>query len=321
MDVKSPAEWLAPLREGVHAVHDARVEPPPPHDRLRRVLYGLTLPFSVLRSVLRDPEARPRYLRRTVLQLSAMILACAGLFALDLVRQTADGEGFLATASAYYAGMCLAEALVLAFASEFQAEVTLDAARLTGAPAEPLLPDGPRLRLNPSLVWTKLKRRFRSALILGAYAPVVVITVFLPGGGYLYQALGLCWLVHWGAVFAIGSAPLAWDTKVERQPWLLRLLGTVGAVPVLGWPCRLYAALWRTWFGALTPVWIATEAAPYEAAGLAVARGVAGLPGLYLFLRPMFPVAATHVLLARCPPPVRREPSTVPGVEALRRAS
>ncbi|HLL52154.1 MAG TPA: hypothetical protein VK447_01325 [Myxococcaceae bacterium] len=320
MEVKSPAAWVSLVHDSLHAVREGRVDAPPAHDRLRRVLHGATLPFSVLRGVLRDPEAGARYWHRTLRQVGAMAALSAALLWINLGPKL-YAQGPWAIASAIYGTLCLAEWLVLAFVREYQDETTQDAARLTGAPGETGPEDGPRLRFSPPWLWTKLWRRARAGLILLAGGPLFALAYLLPAGGYFYQALHGFWMVHWGAVFALGATPLAWDTKVERPPWLLRLFDTLGEMPLLGWAFRLYAGLWRACFGAVTPVWLAAESAPYESVGLLASRALAGLPGLYLFLRPMFPVAATHALLARNPLPRQSEPSTVPGVESLRRAS
>lgn len=308
MDDRQSPPWA----RTVHAALDASLTPPPEGHRLRRALYGALLPFAVLRSVLRDPAARARYWRFSLWQLGAMVgTTLAIFFVTPFPKLGWTAKAILQAASAVYGTLCVAEMIVLALAREYQDAVTGDAAALTGAPLAPA-DRPPRVGVDLEWIWLKVRRRMRAALILASGAPIFAVAYLSPiFGENLYQALGAVWALHWLAIFCIGGAPRAWDLRPARDPWFLRLSDTLGKVPIIGGFFRLYAKLWRRWFLAVVPVCVASEAAPYEAAGLALARGVAGFPGLYIFLRPVFPVAATHVLLARVPE-AREEAAALP---------
>ncbi|HSN97249.1 MAG TPA: hypothetical protein VLS89_03090, partial [Candidatus Nanopelagicales bacterium] len=65
------------------------------------------------------------------------------------------------------------------------------------------------------------------------------------------------------------------------------------------WLPRLYGRLLRRMTSQVFSPAARFERSPWELAGVAVARVIGGLPGCYLFLRPLIPVAAQHVLMAQ----------------------
>ena len=128
-------------------------------------------------------------------------------------------------------------------------------------------------------------------------------------GDALYVILSTLWAMYWVAVFAIGGTALAWETPADAPPWHVRGLRHFGRIPVLGLLPRFYAWLLAGASRSVISVCRAFERDPYAAAGLAAARTLAGIPGLYLFFRPAFSVAATHALVEQrrrlsAPPPL-----------------
>jgi hypothetical protein len=189
--------------------------------------------------------------------------------------------------------------------------VALQVSRLTGVPAE-ALPAPPRLRFD--FGWLKLKawRALRFLLFMALGSPPAWLLGAIPHvGAALAAAWEAAWAGYWGCVFAVANTFLAWEAPeagaggppgpgtADGAPWFIRALRAAGRIPVVGWPFRLYAALLAKMTRAVWPACIAFERAPWESAGLALARLVAGIPALYLVLRPMFPPAATHTLVAR----------------------
>lgn len=182
--------------------------------------------------------------------------------------------------------------------------VSCEVSRLTGVSAE-TLPRPPRLRFD--FGWLKMKawRALRFILFMVVGTPPAWLLHAIPvAGPALAGAWGAAWTAYWASVFAVANTFLAWEvhTHGDRAPWFVRILRVPGRVLVVGLPFRLYAwvltrATRRVW-----PACIAFEEAPWEAAGLAVARLVAGIPLLYLVCRPMFPPAATHALAPRQAP-------------------
>jgi hypothetical protein len=188
--------------------------------------------------------------------------------------------------------------------------VAMQVSQLTGVPAEALAAP-PRLRLD--FGWLKLKawRALRFLLFLALGSPPAWLLGAVPVIGPALAAVWeVAWAAYWASVFALANTFLAWEAPHEGDgaPWFVRAMRAPGRIPVVGWPFRLYAALLTKLTRAVWPACIAFEKAPWESAGLALARLVAGFPGLYLVCRPMFPPAATHALVAR------KEPSAPPSV-------
>jgi hypothetical protein len=178
-----------------------------------------------------------------------------------------------------------------------------EASRLTGVPAEPC-PDPPRLRLD--LGWLRMKswRALRFLLFLALDAPLVWLAGMIPGlGGALGLLVEGAWFAYWTGVFAIANSFLAWEGPIPGgwAPWFVRALLRVGRVPFLGLPFRLYARVLTRVTRNVWPACLAFEDARWESLGLALVRGVASVPVLYILSRPMFTVAATHALVARRP--------------------
>ncbi len=177
-------------------------------------------------------------------------------------------------------------------------------ATLTGVPNEPA-PRRPRLRLDFGWLKTKAWRALRFLLFLGLAAPLTGLLGNVPRVG---DALGVvaqaAWFAYWGSVFAIANTFVAWAAPLPEgwTPWFIRALHALGRVPVLGLLPRLYARLLTLATRGVWPACRAFERAPWEAAGLALARGVASVPMLYLVARPLLGPAATHALLTRTTP-------------------
>jgi hypothetical protein len=185
---------------------------------------------------------------------------------------------------------------------EHYEHVASDTARLTGVPGE-IAPEPPRLRLD--FAWLKVKawRALRFVLFVASIAPVVGLAGQIPKvGGAIGAVVQGAWFAYWASVMAIGNSFLVWELEPHPawSPWFMRLLAPIAAVPVLGIPFRLYARLLAWLTRATWPACWAFEQAPWEALGLALARGISGVPILYLTMRPMFGPAATHAFVARC---------------------
>ncbi len=189
---------------------------------------------------------------------------------------------------------------------EHHDQIAFETATLTGVPGEALA-GPPRLRLD--MAWLKLKgwRAVRLLLFLALIAPVAWLVGSVPHvGSYLAVAVEAAWAAYWACVFAIANTFLVWDDPPSgAAPWFIRVLARAGRVPLLGVPVWLYSrvlrfATWRVW-----PACVAFEQAAWESAGMALARGIASVPGVYIITRPAFTTAATHALLARSATPSR----------------
>jgi hypothetical protein len=273
---------------------------------IRRLVWGTTLPIAGARAVVRDRATFARYLDVVVTQVAFVValtatvaLVAAGTWWEHARHDHGAAHALLEVLSTLYATASIVEWAVVALSRDFHEELTWRASYLTAAPCDPLV-EAPRVRLNTGWLWRKVWRRARRALLLASGLPAAALVLVLPQvGPYLYLALGAAWTGYWFAVFAIGSAPDACLASAAPAPWFVRAALTIGSVPFFGIPARLYAAIWRRLSAPVDPACAAVEAAPYEAAGLAIARAVASLPGLYIVTRPLFPVAAAHALRAR----------------------
>jgi hypothetical protein len=301
----TPAEVVArakgELHYGAKVVLDAHLAPPPHDARARRFLWGFALPFGVLRAVLRDPAMRKRWLEVTSAQVG--IIAVLSFFAVRF--SDASIHHIAAMLATIYSVVCVVEWIVIAFSREYHDDLSRMAAYATSVPGEPPLPHHPRVHIDIKWLWKKLKRRIRGFALIASGAPLLAWVLFVPHvGDAIYAVLAALWAFYWLSVFALGATPLAWDERPPvRAPWFLRPFDSAAKVAVVGWPFGAYAWLWRKLTVSVHAPCETQARAAYEGAGLALARAITGFPGLYLFLRPLFPVAATHVVLARYTPP------------------
>ena len=294
--------------------------PPPPESRFRRFLWGFALPFGIVRRVFHDHHARRCWLGWSSVQLAVLVavglrIGLSTSHAADNLARHPSVRDVVELASVTYAALCIVEWIVIALARDYHDVLSAIAARVTGVPSEPLVRP-PKIRLDFGWLWTKGKRRLRAALLFVSGLPLIALVLLIPLiGDALYVVLSSIWAMYWVAVFAIGGSALAWETPPDAPPWHVRGLRYVGRVPVLGLPPRFYAWILAGSSRSVHSVCRAFEADPYAAAGLAAARTLAGVPGLYLFFRPAFSVAATHALVERrrrlaapSPPPLDRLP-------------
>ncbi len=291
-----------------------------------RFLEGLRLPLDLGRALRADAEARAYYRSVVLVQASVTVVVGAALavafFALVLsladtdkssVTWSPEGVTFhsgnapevkgepldddlvIATAFAYvlFFTLTLVEGLVIVLSREFHDQIGRRAALLRGIPPED--PETrPRVRLNVRWMWTKIKRKLRGARVFAAGLPLIALLGLVPvAGSYLYTAVAFSWSVYWLTVFAGAKSALAWhDEHTVGDPFFLR---AASRVPVLKW----YARLWRRLTRALFAPCRRVEEAPFELAGLAVARVIGSIPVLYLFFRPFLPVAAAAIIARR----------------------
>lgn len=296
---------------------------------VRRFLGALWLPIALVRTVLADPEARSLY--RRVLFRQALVtvvigaVLSAGLFWLVLWAAGQAGSevtlnesgvnihfgvddsrphreataGVLLNSPAraglgalyiLFGVLTLVEAIVIALSRDYHDQIGRHAALLRGIPPED--PDvRPRVRLDLRWLWRRLKRKVRGVRVFVVGLPVLGIVSLVPViGSPLYGALAFVWGLYWLAVFAGAKSALAWsDEFTAPDPWFLR---AVLRVPVLRW----YARVWRRFTRDVFAPCRRFEEAPFELGGLALARLIGTIPVLYLFMRPLLPVAAAIVI-------------------------
>lgn len=311
--------------EAAETVYAARIQPPPgarEAGRLTRVAYGLGLPLGVAGALLRDPAARRRYLRTCALQ--AGVTLVAGLvFGVNwdqvapllgdsvrleaghgrVVMDVSDLEhGGVAFWSSLYATLCVVEWIVLALSRDYQDVISRDAALISGAP-----PDDPPIepRVRVDLAWMKKRaaRYIRAWKVLIVGLPALALLTLIPiAGPSLYAAASALWAAYWVAISVTAKSGEAWrEEGTAGPPWFLRGWSALTErVPGFRWSLpRTYGRLWARHTQALFSPAARFERSPWELAGVALARALSGVPGLYFFFRPLIPVAAAHILVAQ----------------------
>ncbi len=224
-----------------------------------------------------------------------------------------------------YAALLIVQGIVLALSRDFHDVITRTACVTVGAPPENA-PAVPRVRVNFPWMKKKLRRRLRGLVlfaiglpILGALAVLTALPFVTLDGPVptwvrhgTYVALTAVWGAYWVAVFAGASTELAWRDERARYPWFARAArGLVEHVPGFRWFApRLYAATLERVSRSIVSPAAAFERRPVELLGLALARTVVSIPGVYLFFRPVFPVAAARIHLGAVTPAARIAPAS-----------
>ncbi len=187
---------------------------------------------------------------------------------------------------------------------EHHDQISYETAVLTGVPGERLAAP-PRLRFD--FGWLKLKgwRALRLLFFFSLALPLAWLVGLIPRAGEsLALVLEGLWAAYWACVFAIGNSFLVWEAPVgDAAPWFVRALRSVGRIPIVGLPFRLYTRLVTRVTRNVWPACLAFEKTTWESAGLALARTIASAPVLYMIMRPAFSTAATHAWVARTPQP------------------
>ena len=291
------------VRRGVE--HLPRVGAALPSSRVGRLAHGASLPWHVLRALMADPRTRRRYWTVSLAQ-AGTILALALLVTWwsDPLVEEGSRQGWgrwLVYGAAFLSTLHVAQWAVIALTRDFHTELSREASLLMGVPVEdePLVP---RVRLNVGWMRNKLMRRWRALMVFAIGAPLLWLCKWVvPGGRVIAPALVALWGVWWFVVFTAGKSALAWREREPREPGFLRAWKALTSrVPFL----RGYGSMWaRITRPVFSPI-VQVERGPWGFTGLALVRALSALPLVKCFLRPLIPVAAAHLLMARTAPAV-----------------
>ncbi|QDE82164.1 hypothetical protein BHS07_11755 [Myxococcus xanthus] len=207
----------------------------------------------------------------------------------------------LAFWAALFAALQLAQWVVIALSRDYHDAISRKASLLTGLePEDEEFP--PRVRLNVVWLRKKMKRRWRSFLLLmvGVPALVVITLPFMCASRLVFTALFTAWGAWWWVVFTAAKSARAWEPSAgpTRPPWFLRVWTVLTTrVPGLRWGAlQRYGASWgRRTEEVFAPI-SSTERHPWVFAGLAVVRFMGSFPPMKFFVRPLIPVASAHLL-------------------------
>jgi hypothetical protein len=212
-----------------------------------------------------------------------------------------------------YGATSLVEWLVIALSRDFHDQIGRRAAELSGVPPEDP-PLRPRVRVNLRWMWTKVKRRVRGLKVFAFGFPMFAAGSLIPSPWRLASGVvATAWGVYWLSVFVGAKSARAWrDEGSAPDPWFLRAYDALVAKSRLfrWWLPRWYGRAWRRHSAAVFPPCARFEESPYELLGLGALRVVCGLPLVYLFVRPVIPVAAAHLVTG---PVIEDEPRPRPG--------
>lgn len=195
------------------------------------------------------------------------------------------------------ATLAVVEWIIIALSREYHDALSKTASELTSVPPEDT-PVRPSIRVNLAWLWKKAKRRFRGAMLFALGAPPLWVLFLLPRVGRTVQSVLITvWTAYWIVVFTAAKTEHAWSCASPPDPWFLRYGERASKHPWLRyWLWPWYVRLLRRVGGQLASPAAHVEKAPYETIGLATARALTRVPGLYTFFRPIIPVAATHVV-------------------------
>lgn len=187
-----------------------------------------------------------------------------------------------------------ASGVVVALSRRYDDWLSFGASRLASiTPEDPIAPS-PRIAVDLRWLIKKVRRRIRGYIVFGAGVPALALLGLVPTiGEHLFHAALTGWAWYWLGVFTASKTAHAWaDEGVAPSPRIIRELNERLAPRWWSLPLRGYARLWAWLTRGVNPPAAVFERTPAAFLGLALARAVLALPGLYLLARPIVPVAA-----------------------------
>jgi hypothetical protein len=191
-------------------------------------------------------------------------------------------------------GLSALEGVIVFFSRRWDDWLSFYISGLAGI--RPEAPEPPLCKLAFDLSWIgrKLKKRIRGYVIFGSGMPLLYLLRLVPvAGPWLFGAATTLWAWYWMGVFTAAKSGHAWvDDGIAPPPLLVRVFNARFAT---GWwwgPLRLYGRVWAWLVRGVSSAAAAFDRNPASFLGLALARAVLSLPGLYLLARPIVPVAA-----------------------------
>ena len=202
-----------------------------------------------------------------------------------------DSWAWLLALVAFLSG---AEAIVVFLSRRYDDWMSFHASRLVGIRAEDDAPKERKIALDLPWLYRKLKRRIRGYVVFAAGVPAFLALRLIPVAGTWAFSIALTlWAWYWLGVFTAAKSAHAWaDEATAPSPKLIRVLNERVSKGFLVAPFRLYGRAWAWITRSVNPAAATFERSPAAYLGLALARAILSLPFLYLFVRPLVPVAA-----------------------------
>jgi len=186
------------------------------------------------------------------------------------------------------------EGVTVFFSRRWDDWLSFHASRLAMVRPEDEIPKEPKIALDLKWLYRKGKRRIRGYIVLAAGLPALLPLRLIPTVGvWIFTILLSLWGWYWLGVFTAAKSAHAWaDEGTAPSPLPIRKLAQRVSTGRLVAPVRQYARLWARVTNGVNPAAATFERSPAAFLGLALARALLSLPGLYLLARPIVPVAA-----------------------------
>jgi hypothetical protein len=218
---------------------------------------------------------------------------------LRALAATSEAEFWLSLLAA----MQIAQWVVVALSRDYHDAISRDVSLLSAIEPEDK-PLTPRPRVDLKWLRTRVQRYIRGMLVLLAGLPVIyAFTAPLPNTDTLMAIFVPLWSGYWVIVFTTAKSARAWADSTAGEPWFLRGWSWLTTcVPGFRWRfLQRYGVFWANRTRDLFPPAAEMEKQPWAYSGLALVRMISELPVLKSFLRPLIPVAAAHLIIAKRP--------------------
>jgi hypothetical protein len=184
--------------------------------------------------------------------------------------------------------------MIVFFTRRYDDWIGFHAARLAGIKPEDESPKPARVAIDIKWLYKKLRRRVRGYVVFAAGLPALLPLKYFPTAGpYLFSLAVMIWGWYWLGVFSAAKSAHAWiDEGRVGSPAIIRGFNERVSSGSLRAPLRWYGKLWARLTRGLDPPATTFDRTPAPFLGLALARAILALPGLYLLARPIVPVAA-----------------------------
>jgi hypothetical protein len=203
----------------------------------------------------------------------------------------------------FFGVVSMIEGIVVTFSRRWDDWLGFHTAPLAGVRAEDPFPPQPKVSFfEPRWLFKKAKRRLRGYVVVAAGIPLVALFRLVPTIGEWLFAAGLtAWSWYWLGVFTAAKSAHAWvDDGYAPLPTLIREFRDRSVGQRWLAPVNLYARIWAWATRGLNAPASVFERNTRSFLGLALARVVLSLPGLYLLARPIVPVAAGRLCAESC---------------------
>jgi hypothetical protein len=195
---------------------------------------------------------------------------------------------------AFFGLLSVTEGIIVFFSRRWDDWLSFYISAIAGIRAESAEPPVRRLAFDLKWIWRKLKRRIRGYVIFGSGMPLLYLLTLVPAvGGWLFGIAVTLWAWYWVGVFTASKSAHAWaDDGVAPPPLLVRSFNARVSRGWWLWPLRVYGRAWAWVVRGVNSAAATFDRSPAPFLGLALARALLALPGLYLLARPIVPVAA-----------------------------